>query len=349
MNTANKIIPFDREQQMNLPEPPVDPDFNLKGYSSFLFDTQRFLNSEFVLSSDPAAIGLGVILWAVAWQQMPCGSLPDDDAQLARLTGFGRDVASFRALKDAAMHGFIKCNDGRLYHRFLIETALEADAKRNINRANGLRGGRPSKSKENNHSVSENNPPVSKTEPEVTFSKPIEVKRSKENRREVNSSSSSACAPVPASPAAAVSSIDDLELTPELIGWAKSNGITALADRLASFKAKCRDRRYKPENPAQTFMQACAEDWAKLNGKAGLQCAGISNGGGAIASLVVDPATEKRRHMAAIQSEIKGIDDLFKMAGIDLDPTSQRRRHTLLSELTTLQSELATQSQESAQ
>jgi len=283
MNTAKKIIPFDREQQMNLPEPPVDPDFNLKGYSSFLFDTQRFLNSEFVLSSDPAAIGLGVILWAVAWQQMPCGSLPDDDAQLARLTGFGRDVASFRALKDAAMHGFIKCNDGRLYHRFLIETALEADAKRNINRANGLRGGRPSKSKENNHSVSENNPPVSKAEPEVTFSKPIEVKRSKENRKEGNRSSSSACAPVPASPAAAavpLLSVDDLqENTPALIELAKLHSINRIPERLEHFKQKCRTKGYKPDNPLETFKQACLEDWAKLSEKASLQGAGSGQKG----------------------------------------------------------------------
>lgn len=286
MNTANKIIPFDREQQMNLPEPPVDPDFNLKGYSSFLFDTQRFLNSEFVLSSDPAAIGLGVILWAVAWQQMPCGSLPDDDAQLARLTGFGRDVASFRALKDAAMHGFIKCNDGRLYHRFLIETALEADAKRNINRANGLRGGRPSKSKENNPSVSENNQPVlnenpsvSKTEPEVTFSKPIERskenRKNRKNRKEGNRSSSSACAPVPASPAAAAVpplSVDDLqENTPALIELAKLRSINRIPERLEHFKQKCRTKGYKPDNPLETFIQSCHEDWAKLDVKAGLQ------------------------------------------------------------------------------
>lgn len=285
---------------MNLPEPPVDPDFNLKGYSSFLFDTQRFLNSEFVLSSDPAAIGLGVILWAVAWQQLPCGSLPDDDAQLARLTGFGRDVASFRALKDAAMHGFIKCNDGRLYHRFLIETALEADAKRNINRANGLRGGRPSKSKENNHSVSENNPPVSKTEPEVTFSKPIEVKRSKENRREVNSSSSSACAPVPASPAAAAVpplSVDDLqENTPALIELAKLHSINRIPERLEHFKQKCRTKGYKPDNPLETFIQSCLEDWAKLSEKAGLQSVGSGQ-------KVTNSATEAYWEQARLSAE----------------------------------------------
>ena len=308
MNTANKILPFDREQQMNLPEPPVDPDFNLKGYSSFLFDTQRFLNSEFVLSSDPAAIGLGVILWAVAWQQMPCGSLPDDDAQLARLTGFGRDVASFRALKDAAMHGFIKCNDGRLYHRFLIETALEADAKRNINRANGLRGGRPSKSKENNPSVSENNQPVlnenpsvSKAEPEVTFSKPIErSKENRKNRKEGNRSSSSACAPVPASPAAAAVSplsVDDLqENTPALIELAKLHSINRIPERLEYFKQKCRTKGYKPDNPLETFIQSCLEDWAKLNEKAGLQSVGSGQ-------KVTNSATEAYWEQARLSAE----------------------------------------------
>ena len=288
MKPAKNVIPITRDNSpmtTNLPEPPVEPDFSLAGYTSFLFDTQRFLNSEFVLSSDPAAIGLGVILWAVAWQQIPCGSLPDDDVQLARLAGFGRDVATFRALKEPALHGFVKCSDGRLYHKFLIGIAIDAQAKRNINRANGSLGGRPSKSKENNHSVSENNPPVSennppvsKTEPEVTFSKPIEVKISKENRREVNrSSSNSAYAPAPASPAAAVPplSVDDLqENTPALIELAKLHGISRIPERLEHFKQKCRTKGYKPDNPLETFIQSCLEDWAKLNEKAGLQGAG---------------------------------------------------------------------------
>ena len=295
MKPAKNVIPItsgNSPMTTNLPEPPVEPDFSLAGYTSFLFDTQRFLNSEFVLSSDPAAIGLGVILWAVAWQQIPCGSLPDDDVQLARLAGFGRDVATFRALKEPALHGFVKCSDGRLYHKFLIGIAIDAQAKRNINRANGSLGGRPSKSKENNHSVSENNPPVlnenpsvSKTEPEVTFSKPIEVKRSKENRREVNrSSSNSACAPVPASPAAAAVpplSVDDLqENTPALIELAKLHGINRIPERLEHFKQKCRTKGYKPDNPLETFVQSCLGDWAKLSLQAPADSASSQTRGG---------------------------------------------------------------------
>ena len=304
MNTANKIIPFDREQQsMKLPDPPVEPDFNLKGYSSFLFDTQRFLNSEFVLSSEPEAIGLGVMLWAVAWQQIPCGSLPDDDAQLARLTGFGRDIASFRALKESAMHGFVKCNDGRLYHRFLIEIALEASAKRNILKANGLRGGRPPKSKENNQMVSENNQMVSETEPEASEKKPIEVNRSKENRKEGNrSSSKSACAPIPASPAAAAVSplcVDDLQAnSPELIGLAELHSIDRIPERLEHYKQKCRSKGYKPDNPLETFVQSCLEDWAKLNQqKSGLQ------GGGGSQRIASNSATEAYWEEARIKAE----------------------------------------------
>ena len=303
MKAHHKVIPLNRDNSpmtTNLPEPPVDPDFSLSGYTSFLFDTQRFLNSEFVLSSDPAAIGLGVILWAVAWQQIPCGSLPDDDVQLARLSGFGRDVATFRSLKEPALHGFVKCSDGRLYHKFLIGIAIDAQAKRNINRANGSLGGRPSKSKENNHSVSENNPPVSKTEPEVRFSKPIEVKRSKENRREVNSSSSSACAPVPASPAAAAVSplsVDDLqENTPALIELAKLHSINRIPERLEYFKQKCRTKGYKPDNPLETFIQSCLEDWAKLNEKAGLQSVGSGQ-------KVTNSATEAYWEQARLSAE----------------------------------------------
>lgn len=103
MKPAKNVIPItsgNSPMTTNLPEPPVEPDFSLAGYTSFLFDTQRFLNSEFVLSSDPAAIGLGVILWAVAWQQIPCGSLPDDDVRAVGL-GHRRGISACSiALRD---------------------------------------------------------------------------------------------------------------------------------------------------------------------------------------------------------------------------------------------------------
>lgn len=49
----------------------------------------------------------------------------------------------------------------------------------------------------------------------------------------------------------------------------------------------------------------------------------------------------KRHRLAEIQAEIKGIDDLFKMAGITLDPTSQQRRDRLTTELNTIKTDLA--------
>jgi hypothetical protein len=68
-----------------------------------------------------------VLSWCVAWHQTPAASLPDDDAVLARLLGYGRDIKGWTKLRaTGALRGFIKCSDGRLYHPVVAEKAIEA-------------------------------------------------------------------------------------------------------------------------------------------------------------------------------------------------------------------------------
>ncbi len=69
-------------------------------------------------------------LWWAAWNQKPAGSLPDDDSALCRLADLGRDVKTWKTLREKALHGFMKCSDGRLYHTFLCRQALIAWEKR---------------------------------------------------------------------------------------------------------------------------------------------------------------------------------------------------------------------------
>jgi hypothetical protein len=38
----------------------------------------------------------------------------------------GREIKAFRKIKSVALHGFCKCSDGRLYHKFLAPKAIEA-------------------------------------------------------------------------------------------------------------------------------------------------------------------------------------------------------------------------------
>ncbi|HKV00326.1 MAG TPA: DUF1376 domain-containing protein [Vineibacter sp.] len=56
-------------------------------------------------------------LWVAAFRGKPAGSLPDDDDVLADHAKCALD--RWPEVKDAAMHGFVRCADGRWYHRYL--------------------------------------------------------------------------------------------------------------------------------------------------------------------------------------------------------------------------------------
>ena len=132
MNTAENIIPIRGNQQMNnqLPDPPVPADCDLSGFPFMPFDAGRFRDSTFVAESSLEIVGAACILWAAAWCQVPAGSLPDNDASLARMTGFGRDVAGWQKIRAGALYGFEKCSDGRLYHKHLTFHVIEAWERR---------------------------------------------------------------------------------------------------------------------------------------------------------------------------------------------------------------------------
>jgi hypothetical protein len=63
-----------------------------------------------------------LMLWASAWRQTPCGSLPDDDALIAVRMGMKATV--FTKHKATLLRGWWKAVDGRLYHETLVEMVL---------------------------------------------------------------------------------------------------------------------------------------------------------------------------------------------------------------------------------
>ena len=111
----------------DLPAPPISPDVDLSGLDGFILNVNRLLSSTLVAKATPEALGFAVKLWCRAWQQRPACSLPDDDAELAALSGAGK---RWRAVRAMALHGFVKCSDGRLYHPVLAEDANRAWTKR---------------------------------------------------------------------------------------------------------------------------------------------------------------------------------------------------------------------------
>jgi hypothetical protein len=72
------------------------------------------------------------MLWTVAWQQVPCGSMPSDDALIA--ARLGMKPAAFKKVKDVLLRGWHLAEDGRLYHETITERVRDM-----LNRKEGER------------------------------------------------------------------------------------------------------------------------------------------------------------------------------------------------------------------
>jgi hypothetical protein len=90
-----------------------------------MIDIQRLFGSDFDAMEDDSAWRFGVTLWLKSFHQLPAASLPDDDRHLAKLCGLGRDISSWLEVKDLALANWVRCDDGRIYHKVVAEVALE--------------------------------------------------------------------------------------------------------------------------------------------------------------------------------------------------------------------------------
>lgn len=106
-------------------DPLVDPATDLRDFAFMPVDIGRLFGSEFHAQSDDAAWRAGMTLWLKSYHQVPASSIPDDDIALARLAELGRDLKTWKKIKAAALRGWVKCSDGRLYHPVVAEKALE--------------------------------------------------------------------------------------------------------------------------------------------------------------------------------------------------------------------------------
>jgi hypothetical protein len=113
-----------------LPPPPVPPDADLKDFPYMPIFRARLFGSTFHARATDAEWRAGVTLWLKSWEQVPAGSLPDDDVDLCRLAELGRDLKIWRRIREGAMRGWAKASDGRLYHPVVAEVVAEAWAKR---------------------------------------------------------------------------------------------------------------------------------------------------------------------------------------------------------------------------
>lgn len=113
-----------------VPAPFVPAEVDLRGYEYMPYYGDRLRDSDLNSRATDAEYRAAHNLWWAAWKQVPAASLPDDEATLCKLADLGRDLRTWRTVKDRAMHGFELCSDGRYYHRVLAEVALDAWAGR---------------------------------------------------------------------------------------------------------------------------------------------------------------------------------------------------------------------------
>lgn len=114
------------------------------------FHIHRFLTSRFkayCLRDGEAGRAIGftaVILWAECYRQDPAGTLPDDDVELAQVSGFGSDVAGWKAVRDRVLHGWVPCHceDAGAGQMRLGHPLIAAIATRSFRRKAGKAAGR---------------------------------------------------------------------------------------------------------------------------------------------------------------------------------------------------------------
>lgn len=117
------------------PQPLVPADCDLRGMPYMpLFGDRLFGSATWIGASADGKVAALRLWWRSFAHEVPASSLPDDDTLLADYAGYGVGVKAWRKVKDQAMRGWVKCSDGRLYHRMVADVALEAWEQRKRNR-----------------------------------------------------------------------------------------------------------------------------------------------------------------------------------------------------------------------
>lgn len=115
--------------------PLVPKNADLRSYTWLKLDYARLFASEFFAMANDAEFRAAFILWCKSMQQIPAGSLPNNDKALAGWCG--KSLKQWAKIKDMALHGWQEADDGRLYHPVLAEVVndilFKTDAKATSN------------------------------------------------------------------------------------------------------------------------------------------------------------------------------------------------------------------------
>ncbi len=106
---------------------PYPADTRAKGWR-FVLDHERIRQSDTWALATPAQRPWLLMLWMVAWEQTPCGSLPDSDELIAARIGINMD--EFQQSRAILLRGWEMADDGRLYHPVITGQVIEMIAKK---------------------------------------------------------------------------------------------------------------------------------------------------------------------------------------------------------------------------
>jgi hypothetical protein len=89
-----------------------------------------FASHQLALLPDAEPFRAFMLLTVRAWTQKPSMSLPTDDARLASLAGFGRDIHAWMGVKEEVLADWVLARDGRWYHDELARWARQSWASK---------------------------------------------------------------------------------------------------------------------------------------------------------------------------------------------------------------------------
>lgn len=107
-------------------EPLVPSEVDLRDFAFMPLEVARLRRSKaWLIAKRKPEVGFYMMnLWCAAWHDVPAGSLEDDDDVLADLAMCS--PARWAKVRDDALHGWVRCDDGRLYHPTVAEKALQS-------------------------------------------------------------------------------------------------------------------------------------------------------------------------------------------------------------------------------
>jgi len=118
----------------DLPDYPIPRETRLDSHSFVKWWHHRWLNSALHLIASYEVQGVAFALFNIAQNQSPVGTLPDDDAILAKLLHLDAlSWADLRARRMGPLHGWTPClSDGerRLMHSVVLAQVLDALERR---------------------------------------------------------------------------------------------------------------------------------------------------------------------------------------------------------------------------